>query len=194
MPVCRCRHTVLMSTTANAPSPSALTTILLISRRLWTRVWVSNRSCHPRRQRSASKRPHTMTHVIGSCDCAVGGHGHTMAGWKQETSRSASWVSHARVSRSTISRICGSAWVKRMPDGGGLLSPERLLVPRPLRHLLVHGVERVGGGGEKPAARVVPGAALDLQHGDGLARQAPEEIGEHPGREEARRRFAAAWI
>ena len=68
----------------------AETTIFLMSRRLWTRVWVSNSSCHPRRQRAALKRPHTMTHVIGSCDCAVGGQGQTMAGWKQETSRSAS--------------------------------------------------------------------------------------------------------
>src|SRR2546430_11146952 len=79
-----------MSTTANAPSPSAETTIFLMSRRLWTRVWVSNSSCHPRLQRSALKRPHTMTHVMGSCACAVGGQGQTMAGWKQETSRSAS--------------------------------------------------------------------------------------------------------
>jgi len=53
---------------------------------------------------STSKRPHTMTHVIGSCDWAVGGQGQTMAGWKQDTRSSGSWASHALVLRLTISR------------------------------------------------------------------------------------------
>src|SRR3989442_16004250 len=102
-----------MSTTANAPSPSADTTTFLVSRRLCTKVWVSNSSCHPRRQRSALKRPHTITHVIGSCDWAVGGQGQTMAGGEQDPRRPRPRGPPALLSRVTLSPIWSPAGLTR---------------------------------------------------------------------------------
>src|SRR5215212_1551064 len=99
------RHTVSMSTTANAPSPSSDASIFRISRSLRTSSCVSNSSCQPLPHLSGSYLPHSSTQSIGSCEFVVLGQGQTMSGWNTLSNRSTSRVSQALVSRSTISSI-----------------------------------------------------------------------------------------
>jgi len=50
-----------------------------------------------------------MTHSIGSCASAFGGHGQTVSGWNSDTRASASRTFHAAVSALTIDKISVSA-------------------------------------------------------------------------------------
>src|SRR5690242_17130890 len=117
-----------------------------------------------------------MTQVIGSWDCAVGGQGQTIAGWKQETRRSTSCVSQAFVSRLTISAIWASAAVTevsgvwcRTPATCHLpLALQGFSVGPALRHLLVHRIQRIRGSRQEPAPGIVSGSALHLHHRDRL--------------------------
>src|SRR5882724_503847 len=76
---------------------------------LWTRSCVSNKLCHDLFQRSRSNLPYGMTHSIGSCASAFGGHGQTVSGWNSDTRASASRTFHAAVSALTIDKISVSA-------------------------------------------------------------------------------------
>src|SRR5205807_9133044 len=56
-----------------------------------------------------------MTHCIGSCAAACGGHGQTVSGWKRDTRALASRVFHAPVSVSTSVLFCSSAVIISVP-------------------------------------------------------------------------------
>src|SRR5437773_9814603 len=95
--------------------------------------------------------PETST----TCSNASPGSGTTAAGW-------------AHAGR----RRCGSR-------GSAWRAAERLLVGPSLRHPLVHALQHVGRGRQEAAACIAAAAALDLHHGDELAGEASQEIGQH---------------
>src|SRR5207237_9971370 len=72
-------------------------------------------ACHEDLQRSRSNFPKGMTHCIGSCAAACGGHGQTVSGWKRDTRALASRVFHAPVSVSTRVLICSAAVIVSVP-------------------------------------------------------------------------------
>src|SRR5829696_773329 len=156
------RHTVSMSTTAKAPSPSSDTSIFRISRSLRTSSCVSNSSCQPLPHLPGSYLPHSRTQSIGSCDLVVLGQGQTMSGWNTVSKRSTSRVSQALVSRSTISSISDltppigpSLHTVAQPAEAGALVRRQALLAQLLQGVLAlsqvaeaHCAQYVGGFGE----------------------------------------------
>src|SRR5215204_1441360 len=80
-----------------------------ICRSLRTSSCVSKSSRQPLPHLSVSYLPHSRTHSIGSWDRGVFGQGQTMSGWNTVSKRSTSRVSHALVSRLTISALSALA-------------------------------------------------------------------------------------